>query len=107
MYKYAKLINREEDTSKPSSLGSVLCREHILNVVLLFLCPTHLLPSVFGTAGLDFGTHFPLWLFKRSDLLWFALSSLGILNVVDHVIKTFPFRKAKPPGPPQTQVIHI
>ena len=43
---------------------------------------------------------------NTQDLLWFALF-LGILNLLDHVIKTFPPQKAKPPGPPQTQVIRI
>jgi len=40
------------------------------------------------------------------DLLWFALF-LGILNISDHVIKHIHLKRAKPPGPPQTQVIHI
>jgi len=48
------------------ALGSGFCREHILSYRAPFLRSTHLRPSVFGTAGLDFGIHFPLWLSRRS-----------------------------------------
>jgi len=43
---------------------------------------------------------------NTQDLLWFALF-LGILNIPDHTIKHIHLKRAKPPGPLQTQVIHI